>query len=73
MPLQPGEDGTKRLPRGCEAAKDTPVEPFLKHRNLIAMHALTDAGVLAPSLPTLLLARFTAARPPPNFGWKLVD
>jgi uncharacterized protein (TIGR02453 family) len=73
MPLEPDEEGTKRLPRGCEAAKDTPIEPFLKHRNLIVRHALTDADVFAPSLPTRLLERFTAARPLLDFGWAAVD
>jgi uncharacterized protein (TIGR02453 family) len=73
MPLEPDEDGTKRLPRGCEAAKGTPIEPFLKRRNLIARHVLTDADVLAPSLPILLLDRFTAARPLLDFGWQAVD
>jgi uncharacterized protein (TIGR02453 family) len=73
MPLEPDEDGTKRLPRGCETAKGTPVEPFLKRRNLIARHALTDAEILAPSLPTLLFDRFTAARPLLDFGWEAID
>jgi len=73
MPLGPDEEGTKRLPRGCEAAKGTPVEPFLKRRNLVARHALTDANVLDPALPTLLLDRFTAARPLLDFGWEAID
>jgi uncharacterized protein (TIGR02453 family) len=73
MPLDPDEEGTKRLPRGCEAAKGTPIEPFLKRRNLVARHALTDADVLAPSLPTVLLDRFTAVRPLLDFGWQAVD
>jgi uncharacterized protein (TIGR02453 family) len=73
MPLEPDEEGTKRLPRGCEAAKGTPIEPFLKRRNLIARHALTDADVLAPSLPMLLLDRYTAARPLLDFGWQAID
>jgi uncharacterized protein (TIGR02453 family) len=73
MKLEPDEEGTKRLPRGCEAAKGTQIEPFLKRRNLIARHALTDAEVLAPSLPTLLLDRFTAARPLLDFGWEAID
>jgi uncharacterized protein (TIGR02453 family) len=73
MPLEPDESGAKRLPRGCEAAKDTPIEPFLKHRNLIVRHALTDADVSAPSLPTLLLDRYTAARPLLDFGWAAAD
>src|SRR5580704_2090708 len=51
MPLDPDEEGARRLPRGCEAGKGTAVEPFLKRRNLIARHALTDTDVLAPSLP----------------------
>jgi uncharacterized protein (TIGR02453 family) len=73
MPLEPDEDGAKRLPRGCETAKGTPVEAFLKHRNLIARHALTDADVLAPSLPMRLLDRFTAVRPLLDFGWEAID
>jgi uncharacterized protein (TIGR02453 family) len=73
MPLEPDEEGAKRLPRGCEAAKGSPIEPFLKHRNLIVRHALTEADVLAPALPTLLLDRFTAARPLLDFGWEAVD
>ena len=73
MPLEPDEGGAKRLPRGCEAAKGTAVEPFLKHRNLIARHALTDLDVRDPSLPRLLLDRFAAARPLLDFGWAVVD
>jgi uncharacterized protein (TIGR02453 family) len=73
MPLGPDEDGAKRLPRGCEAARGTPIEPFLKHRNLIARHALTDADVRDPSLPKLLLDRFAAARPLLDFGWAVAD
>ena len=73
MPLGPDEEAAKRLPRGCESAKGSAVEPFLKHRNLIARHALTDANIHEPSLPTLLLDRFTAARPLLDFGWALVD
>lgn len=73
MPLEPDEGGAKRLPRGCEVAKGTAVEPFLKHRNLIARHALTDLDVRDPSLPRLLLDRFAAARPLLDFGWAVVD
>lgn len=73
MPLGPDEEGAKRLPRGCEAAKGTAVEPFLKHRNLIARHVLTDAEVGSPTLPMVLLDRFMAARPLLDFGWAVVD
>jgi uncharacterized protein (TIGR02453 family) len=73
MPLGPDEDSAKRLPRGCETAKGTAAEPFLKHRNLIARYALRDADVRDPSLPMLLLDRFTAARPLLDFGWAVVD
>jgi uncharacterized protein (TIGR02453 family) len=73
MPLAPDEEAAKRLPRTCEAGRGTPIEPFLKHRNLIARHALTDADVASPELPTLLLERFNAARPLLDFGWAVVD
>ncbi len=45
MPIEPDDEGAKRLPRGCEAGRGTAVEPFLKHRNLIARTALSDADV----------------------------
>lgn len=73
MPLGPDEDAAKRLPRGYEAAKGTAVEPFLKHRNLIARHALTDADVRDPALPLSLIERFEAALPLLDFGWAAVD
>jgi uncharacterized protein (TIGR02453 family) len=73
MPLRPDEEGAKRLPRGCEAGQGTAVEPFLKHRNLIARHMLTDAEIGSATLPMLLLNRFTAARPLLDFGWAVVD
>jgi uncharacterized protein (TIGR02453 family) len=73
MPLAPDEEAAKRLPRTCEAGRGTPIEPFLKHRNLIARHALTDADVTDPALPTMLLDRFNAARPLLDFGWAVVD
>ena len=73
MPLGPDDDAAKRLPRGCETAKGTAVEPFLKHRNLIARYPLTDAEIRDPSLPMLLRDRFTAARPLLDFGWEVVD
>jgi uncharacterized protein (TIGR02453 family) len=73
MPLAPDEEAAKRLPRGYESGRSTPIEPFLKHRNLIARHALTDADIASPKLTTLLLDRFNAARPLLNFGWAAVD
>jgi len=73
MPIEPDEDGAKRLPRGFESALGTPVEPFLKHRNLIARHALSDADVCSDTLPTVLIERFAAARPLLDFGWAAID
>jgi len=73
MPLDPDEEGARRLPRGCEAGKGTAVEPFLKRRNLIARHALTDAEIGGATLPMLLLDRFAAVRPLLDFGWAVVD
>jgi uncharacterized protein (TIGR02453 family) len=73
MPIQPDGDGAKRLPRGCEAARGTAIEPFLKHRNLVARHPLSDAEVRSAALPMLLLDRFAAARPLLDFGWTVVD
>jgi uncharacterized protein (TIGR02453 family) len=73
MPIEPDDEGAKRLPRGCEAGGGTAVEPFLKHRNLIARHALSDAEVRSATLPMLLLDRFAAARPLLDFGWAVVD
>ena len=73
MPIEPDDEAAKRLPRGCEAGGGTAVEPFLKHRNLIARHALGDAEVRSANLPKLLLDRFAAARPLLDFGWAVVD
>jgi uncharacterized protein (TIGR02453 family) len=73
MPIEPDHEGAKRLPRGCEAGGGTAVEPFLKHRNLIARRVLSDAEIHSTTLPTLLLDRFAAARPLLDFGWAVVD
>lgn len=73
MPIEPDDDSAKRLPRGCEAGHGTAIEPFLKHRNLIARHALSDTDIRGATLPLLLLDRFTAARPLLDFGWAVVD
>lgn len=73
MPIAADEDAAKRLPRGCEAGAGTPVEAFLKHRNLIVRHALSDADVQGAALPALLLDRYGAARPLLDFGWAVVD
>jgi uncharacterized protein (TIGR02453 family) len=73
MPIEPDDEGTKRLPPGCEAGRGTAVEPFLKHRNLIARRALSDAEIGSATLPMLLLDRFAAARPLLDFGWAVVD
>ncbi len=73
MPIQPDDEAAKNLPRNCEAGRGTPVEPFLKHRNLIARHALSDADVRSATLPTLLLDRYAAARPLLEFGWAAFD
>jgi uncharacterized protein (DUF2461 family) len=73
MPIEPDDKGAKRLPRGCEAGGGTAVEPFLKHRNLIARGALTDAEIRSTTLPTLLIDRFAAVRPLLDFGWAVVD
>jgi uncharacterized protein (TIGR02453 family) len=73
MPIEQEEVGAKRLPRGCEAGRGTAVEPFLKHRNLIARRGLSDAEIHSAALPTLLLDRFTAARPLLDFGWAVLD
>ena len=73
MPIEPDDDGAKRLPRGCESGRGTAVEPFLKHRNLIARHSLSDADIRSPALTGLLLERFAAARPLLDFGWDVVD
>jgi uncharacterized protein (DUF2461 family) len=73
MPLGPDEEAAKTLPRGCEAGRGTALEPFLKHRNLIARHELSDAEISCPGLPMLLLDRFAAARPLLDFGWAVVD
>jgi len=73
MPIEPDEDAAKRLPRGCEAGKGTHVEPFLKHRNLIARCPLSDADVRDPGLPLLLLDRYQAALPLLEFGAAALD
>jgi len=73
MPIEPDDDSAKRLPRGCEAGRGMPIEPFLKHRNLIARQPLSDADIRGPKLPMMLLDRFTAARPLLDFGWAVVD
>ena len=73
MPIGPDEDAAKRLPRGCEAGQGTAVEPFLKHRNLIARQPLGDADIGTATLPLLLLDRFAAARPLLDFGWAAID
>nr|WP_294520698.1 DUF2461 domain-containing protein [uncultured Rhodopila sp.] len=73
MPIGPDEDASQRLPRGCEAGRGTPVEPFLKHRNLIARRALSDADIGSAALPEVLLDRFAAARPLLDLGWALAD
>lgn len=73
MPIEPDEDAAKRLPRGYEAGKGSDVEPFLKHRNLIARCPLRDADVRDPKLPLLLLDRYQAALPLLEFGTAAVD
>lgn len=73
MPLEHDEEAVKRLPRGLEAAKGTPVEAFLKHRNLVAYRPMTDDEVRDPGLPTALIERYLAARPLLEFGWAAVD
>jgi len=73
MPITADEGAVKRLPRGCETGAGTPVETFLKHRNLIARHVLADADVTNAALPQLLLDRYMAARPLLEFGWAVVD
>lgn len=73
MPIEPDEDAAKRLPRGCEAGKASPVESFLKHRNLIARCPLRDAEVRDPGLPLLLLDRYQAALPLLEFGSPPLD
>ena len=73
MPIEHDEEGAKRLPRGCEAGRGTPVEPFLMHRNLIARHPLDDAEICSAALPEILLGRYAAARPLLDFGWAVVD
>jgi uncharacterized protein (TIGR02453 family) len=73
MPVEPDGEATKRLPRGCESGQGTAVEPFLKHRNLIARCPLDDAEIGSAALPALLLDRFAAARPLLDFGWEVVD
>ncbi len=49
------------------------MEAFLKHRNLITRHSLSEAEVCDPGLPMVLLERFAAARPLLDFGWAVVD
>jgi uncharacterized protein (TIGR02453 family) len=73
MPIEPDGESAKRLPRGCETGRGTAVESFLKHRNFIARHALSDADVCGATLPMLLLDRFAAARPLLDFGWAAAD
>lgn len=73
MPIEPDEDATKRLPRGCEAAKGSAVESFVKHRNLIARCPLRDDDVRDPALPRLLLDRYQAALPLLEFGTAALD
>jgi uncharacterized protein (TIGR02453 family) len=73
MPLSPDDEAAKRLPRGCEAGLDTPVEPYLKYRNFTARHPLSDAEMASTTLPSLLIERFKTARPLLDFGWEVVD
>jgi uncharacterized protein (TIGR02453 family) len=73
MPIEPDDEATKRLPRGCETGQGTAVEPFLKHRNFIARHSLNDSEIGSGTLPALLLDRFAAARPLLDFGWAVAD
>jgi uncharacterized protein (TIGR02453 family) len=73
MPIEPDDAAMKRLPRGCEAGQGTEVEPFLKHRNLIARRSLGEAEIGSAALPELLLDCFAAARPLLDFGWDVAD
>jgi uncharacterized protein (TIGR02453 family) len=73
MPLEPDEDALKRLPRGCESGKGSPVEPFLRHRNLIARCSLRDADLCDPGLPRALLQRYQVALPLLEFGSAALD
>jgi uncharacterized protein (TIGR02453 family) len=73
FPLEPEDTNAKRLPRGLEAGRGTAVEPFLKHRNLIARRTLSDAEIQSATLPMLLLEQFVTVRPLLDFGWAVVD
>ncbi|HOZ85217.1 MAG TPA: DUF2461 domain-containing protein [Niabella sp.] len=54
-----------RVPKGYEA--DNPAAEYLKYKNFVAIHSLTDKGLAQPELVTKIASVFEALQPLNNF------
>lgn len=62
-----------RLPRGFEAARDTPVADFVCWKSFTAHAPLSDAEVQSPALVEQIVALAQALLPLLEWGWAALD
>lgn len=68
-----GEDALKRMPRGYEDMRDSPVADALRCRSLVVHRPLGRTNIAAAGLVRTLGAFAEAAMPLLRFGWAAVD
>ena len=61
------------MPRGFEAARDTPVADYVCWKNFLADTKLDDAELQSPNLVTRIVDFAAAARPLLDWGWAAAD
>ena len=66
-------DSLKRMPKGFEDMKDSPVAEGLRMRSLIARRVLLDGEVIGSKLVPAIVDLAAGALPLLQFGWAAVD
>lgn len=67
-----GHGQMKRLPRGFEDMKESPVESAIRRKSFIVEEPIPEAEVFRPELTDRIVAFTRRARPLLDFGWKAI-
>ena len=66
-------DKLKRMPRGFEAAADTPIADYLKWKSFFVMKEFDDAAPQSPAFTEHVVEVIEQSLPLLRFGWEIMD
>ncbi|GAB5517922.1 MAG: DUF2461 domain-containing protein [Rhodothermales bacterium] len=66
-------DTLKRMPRGFEAAADTPIADYLKWKSFFVMKEFGDAAPQSPAFTEQVVDIIEQSLPLLTFGWEIMD